>query len=344
MLDGRDAPPGVPAPVVILHMLTGKWVSQAITVAARLGIADHLAQGAGTVEALAERTGAHLPSLRRLLRALASVGVFAEASEGRFANTPLSEVLRTEIPGSMRSMAILYGDHPTWDAWGELLHCIRTGRSGFKKAHGVLPFEYLAQNPDAARSYNEAMTGFSAQEVQAIHQAINLSAVHTLVDVGGGHGTLLCSSLHKYPHQRGILFDQPGVIATAAAVVATSGIAPRCELVAGNFFESVPSVGDGYLLKHILHDWKDEDAAAILRTVRRAMRPDARLFVIDAVIEPGNDPSFAKLLDLEMLVLYDSGRERTRSEFTDLFRASGFELVRVVPTQALPCILEAKPV
>lgn len=333
----------VPPPVAMLQMLAGKWVSQAVYVAAELGVADQLAGGPCDISNLAQRVEADAGALHRLLRALASVGVFEEDSAGRFANTPLSETLRSEVPGSLRAMAKLFGDHPTWDAWGELLYSVRTGESAFQKVHGLLPFEFLARNAPASAYFNEAMTGMSAQEIADVHAAFDFSDIETLVDVGGGHGALLCSILERNPKQRGILFDQPHVIDGAAVAVASTSARNRCTMVAGDFFAEVPSGAEGYLLKHILHDWNDEHATAIARTIRRAMAPQSRLFVIETVIQAGNGPSFSKLLDLEMLVLYNGGRERTQREFATLLTAANLKLTRVIETNGPACVIEAVP-
>lgn len=327
--------------VSMLDLLAGKWVSQAITVAAELGIADRLAGGPGTVDDLAAACGAHTDSLHRLLRALASVGVFAEDDAGRFANTALSDTLRTGVPGSMRSMALMFGGRPAWAAWGELRQSIRTGDSAFKTVHGAYAFDYMKGDPEFGRIFGAAMTAFSAQELSAIHAAFDFSQVGTLVDVAGGHGAFLLSVLQRNPGQRGILFDKPEVIQLARGAVRASPAARRCALVAGDFFDEVPT-GDGYLLKHILHDWNDDLAAQILTSIQRAAEPGARLFVIDALVEPGNAPGFAKLLDLEMLVFYNGGRERTLAAVEKLFAATGFRLLRVVPTHSLMNVIEAE--
>ncbi|WP_172831721.1 methyltransferase [Mycobacterium asiaticum] len=327
--------------VSVLDLLAGKWVSQAISVAAELSIADELAAGPRAVEDLAAACGAHPDSLHRLLRALASVGVFAEDTAGRFANTGMSESLRSDVPGSMRSMALMFGGRPAWDAWGELRESIRTGESAFKAVNGAHAFDYMKGDPKFGRIFGEAMTAFSAQELSAIHAAFDFSQVPTLVDVAGGHGAFLLSVLERNPDQRGILFDQPDVIRHAQAALDSSPAATRCSLVSGDFFVEVPA-GDGYVLKHILHDWRDDLAIKILSTIQRAARPGARLFVIDAVVEPGNTAGFAKLLDLEMLVFYDGGRERTLAAVEKLFAATGFRLLRVVPTHSLMNVIEAE--
>ncbi len=334
-----------PPPVQLLDLLAGKWISQAISVAAEFGVADELAAGPRSPEDLAGACGAHADSLYRLLRALASVGVFAEDDAGRFANTPLSATLRTGAPGSMRSMAMMFGGPPTWDAWGELRESIRTGECACRFVLGAYAFDYMKDDPEFARIFGEAMTAFSAQELVDIHAACDFSGMSTLVDIAGGHGALLLSILGKNPHQRGILFDQPEVIELARNAIANSSrnssAASRCSLVAGDFFAAVPA-GDGYVLKHILHDWNDDLAMEILASIHRAARPGAKLFVIEAVVERGNTPGFAKLLDLEMLVLYNGGRERTLAEMEKLFAGAGFRLVRAVPTHSLIHVLEAE--
>jgi hypothetical protein len=333
-------PASLPPEVVILQMLTGKWVSQALTVAARLGVADPLAKGPLTAAQLAEATGAHPRSLHRLLRALASVGVFQQDPQGRFAHTPLSSTLQSDVPGSMRGMAMFIGDRWTWDAWRELDYSVRTGRSAVQKVHGQLPFEYLKAHPDDGRTFDQAMTAFSQQELQGILSGFDFSGVPTLADVGGGQGALLLGILGKNPGQRGILFDQPDVIAAAGPRVQASGLADRCQLQGGDFFGSLPAA-DGYTLKHILHDWNDDDALRILQAIQRASRPGARVFVLEAVIGPGNEYDFAKLMDLEMLVFYDGGLERTEEEYRTLLDQAGFTLQRTQPT-ASPChVLEA---
>jgi hypothetical protein len=245
------------------------------------------------------------------------------------------------VPGSMRSMALMFGSRPAWDAWGELRGSVRTGEAAFKTVNGAYAFDYMKDDPQFSEIFGAAMTAFSAQELAAIHAAFDFSHVPTLVDVAGGHGALLLSILEKNPGQRGILFDQPDVVDLARAAIGDSAAARRCALVAGDFFAEVPS-GDGYLLKHILHDWNDDLAMKLLDNIRRAAEPGAKLFVIDAVVEPGNTPGFAKLLDLEVLVFYNGGRERTLADVEKLFAATGFRLLRAIPTHSLMYVIEAE--
>ena len=331
-----------PPPATLLQMMTGYWVSQALHVAAKLGIADLLADGPVDCEDLAAATDTHAPSLQRVLRALASVGVFTEVSPGSFALTPLAELLRTETPGSMRALAIMYAEEQ-YRAWGELLHSVRTGEMAFDHQFGMGYFEYLAQHPEADRVFNEAMTGWTHQLVGAVVDTYDFSPFKTIVDVGGGYGSLLAAILRSNPGTRGILFDLPHVIARAEEQLVAAGVADRCTFVGGDFFAAVPTGGDAYVLSQILHDWDDKRCVAILGQCRRAMPDHGKLLVVELVLPEGDEPFLGKWLDLHMLVLLGS-RERTAAEYDTLFRAAGFKLARVVPTPPGPSVVEAVPV
>ncbi len=331
-----------PLPATLLQMMTGYWVSQALHVAAKLGIADLLANGPVDCEDLAAATDTHAPSLQRVLRALASVGVFTEVSPGSFALTPLAELLRSETPGSMRALAIMYAEEQ-YRAWGELLHSVRTGEMAFDHQFGMGYFEYLAQHPEADRVFNEAMTGWTHQLVGAVVDAYDFSPFKTVVDVGGGYGALLAAILRSNPSTWGILFEQPHVVASAEEQLAAAEVADRCTFVGGDFFAAVPSGGDAYVLSQILHDWDDERCVAILGQCRRAMPDHGKLLVVELVLPEGDEPFLGKWLDLHMLVLL-GGRERTAAEYDTLFRAAGFKLARVVPTPPGPSVVEAIPV
>lgn len=326
----ESAPP--PPEAVVTQMIFGKWVAMALSVAARLRVADALAAGPLSPADLAARTGTHAPSLYRVLRALASVGVFAEDADGRFRQTPLSEVLRSDAPGSMRAVADYCGADWSWRPWGRLLDSVRTGATAFDAVFGQQAFEYLAEHPDESAVFNEGMTGFSMQESPAVAEAYDFSPFGTVVDVGGGHGHLLCTILARYPGPRGVVFDAPHVVAGATPRIAGAGLADRCRAEGGDFFRAVPA-GDAYVLKHIIHDWPDDKAATILRNCRAAAAPGAKLVLAEMVIPPGNGPSPGKLLDLEMLVIA-SGKERTEAEYAELFAESGWKLTRVVPTKS----------
>jgi hypothetical protein len=327
-----------PLSPVLLQMMTGYWVSQALYVAAKLGVADLLAEGPRSVEALAVATQTDAPSLHRVMRALASVGVFTEARPRTFALTPLAALLRTEAPDSMRALAIMYAEEQ-YRAWGDVLYSVRTGTTAFEKQFGTSYFAYLAQHPEADRVFNEAMTGGVAQIVGAVLEAYDFSPFTTVVDVGGSYGTMLAAILRHHPATHGILFDQPHVVAAAGEQLAMAGVAERCTTVGGDFFVEVPAGGDAYVLAQILHDWDDEHSVAILRQCRRAMPAYGKLLVVELVLPPGEEPFFGKWLDLHMLVLLGA-RERTATEYEALFRAAGFTLGRVVPTTAGPSIVE----
>lgn len=331
----------VPTPVMLLRMMTGYWVSKALNVSAELGVADLLRDGPRTSDELAAACGAHPPTLYRLLRALSSVGVFAEGEERRFALTPLAELLRSDVPGSMRALARMYGSEQ-YRAWDGLLDSVRTGEPAFDRTFGASYFDYLGRNPEAGAVFNEAMTGWTTQVTDAVVAAYEFVGMNTVVDVGGGHGLLLATILRAHPAMRGVLFDLPQVIAGARPLLEAAGVADRCAAVGGDFFASVPDGGETYILAQILHDWDDERCRVILENCRRAMRPEGKLLVVEQVLPPANEPAFGKWLDLHMLVLL-TGRERTEAEYRALLRASGFELTGVIPTSSGAGIVEAIP-
>ncbi len=332
--------PDLAAAAQLLNLITARWLSAGIAAAAELGVADALADSSKSIEELAPMTGADPSSLHRLLRALASVGVFAEDESHRFRNTPPSMLLRNG-PTSLRAMALMTHKKAMTAAWDELVHSVRTGEPAFEHVHGANLFDYFERDPDLAQSFSDAMTARSSVEAQAVIAAVDFSAVSTLVDVGGGHGLLLASILAKNPLQRGILFDLPLVVKGAAPLLERLGVASRCEVAEGSFFEHVPPGADGYVLKHILHDWDDERCLSILKNIHRVARSDARLFVVDAVLAHGNAPHFAKLLDLQMLVSTPGGRERTRPEWDALFARGGFRVARIHETATPFSVLEA---
>src|SRR5215212_6381768 len=315
----------LPPAVTLLRLMAGTWVSHAISLAARLGIPDLLAEGAKGGQELARATGTHPPSLYRLLRALASVGIFQEAEDGRFHLTPLAEPLRDGVPGSLRAFAIMLGEDWHWRAWADLPHAVHTGQSAFEHLYRVTNFDYWAQHPEAEAIFDNAMTSRGAAQNAAVVAAYDFAGIGTLVDVGGGHGSLLAAVLRAHPAMRGVLVDRPEVIAGARAYLEQAGVQGRCDVVAEDFFASVPSGGDAYLLKSVIHDWDDERAVAILSTCRRAMPARGRLLVVDWVVPSGDEPSFAKLLDLLMLVWTPGGKERTEAEHRALLASAGAE-------------------
>jgi hypothetical protein len=327
--------------MALLQLASGSWIGQAVHVAAKLGIADLLEDGPKSPATLAEATGAHAGTLHRLLRALASLGVFAEDADGRFALTSLAEGLRTNAPGSLRAYAIMMGEDWHWRAWGELLNAVRTGQPAFEHVFGCHMFSYFGEHPEAARVFDAAMTSRTGQETAAVIAAYEWPASATIVDVGGGQGALLAAILARNPDVHGVLFDMPHVIAAARGLIEEAGLADRCELAAGDFFERVPAGGDLYLLKRVVHDWDDERASAILRSCRAAMGDRSRLLVIEHILPPGNAPSWGKLLDLQMLVLTPGGRERDEAGFRALLASTGLRLERIIPAGPTASLIEA---
>jgi len=320
------------------QMITGYWSSQAIYAAASLGIADLLTAGPQTAEQLATATETNAGALYRLLRALASVGIFAENAQQEFALTPLAECLRGDVPGSKRALAMMSGDEH-FRAWGEILFSIRTGKTSFDKVFEKPFFEYLPEHPDKAQIFDQAMTGIHSRETDVILQSYDFSEMKTLLDIGGGNGSNITSILNKYPDMQGTLFDLPHVVERAQPHIEQSGLSNRCHLVGGSFFESVPEGADAYFMRHIIHDWDDEKSLTILRNCHTAMPENSKLLVVDSVIPAGNEPFAGKFLDLVMLLI-PGGKERTAEEFRSLFEQAGFELIRIIPTESELSIIE----
>lgn len=341
MAKARRARAQQPSDTMSLMSLTaGKCVSRAIAVAAELGIADLLKDGAKSAATIARAANASEDGVYRLLRALASVGIFAETGERRFRLTPLGKLLRTDSPEALGGYTRFVGHESTWRPWGELGHSVRTGEPAFDHVFAMPIFEYFAKMPEAAAIFDAAMTSISTFESKAVLAAYDFAGIGTLVDVAGGHGLLITSILKANRKMRGILFDLPHVTAGALELLHGRGIADRCQIVSGDFFASIPEGADAHIMKHIIHDWDDERAIQILKNCHRALRPGGKVLIVDAVIPPGNAAHFGKLLDLEMLVLTPRGRERTRAEFRDLLNRSGFRLRRVVPTETHLSVVE----
>ncbi|HEY9402563.1 MAG TPA: methyltransferase [Pyrinomonadaceae bacterium] len=328
-----------PPEAVLSQMLAAPLVTQALRVVAELGVADLLASGGRSVGELAAETGTHAPSLYRFMRALAGCGVFAE-TEGRvFELTPMAELLRTGVEGSMRDLAIFMGADWHWQVWGDAPYSARTGQAAWEHVHGKEVFPYFAENAGAARVFDNAMTSLSKMVSKAVVEAYDFSSVRKLADIAGGHGSLLAAILRANPQLKGLLFDVPQVIAGAQSFVEAEGVGHAVELASGNFFESVPAGADAYMMKHIIHDWDDERALSILRNCHRAMPEDGKLLLVEMVVPEGNEPHFAKIQDLEMM-LSPGGLERTEHEFRELFAAAGFELTRIIPTASPMSVIE----
>jgi hypothetical protein len=331
-----------PPHLALLNLSTGKWVSQAVSVAAKLGIADMLAGGPRTCDELARANQVNEGALYRLLRTLASLGVFTEVSERTFGLTPMAEFLRSDTKGSARAMAIMMGEEWSWLPWGDLLRSVKTGEPAFQRLYGMSLFEYLQQHAGAGAIFDQAMTGISEQSAAAVAEAYDFSGIDLLVDVGGGQGALMSAILKAYPAVRGIVFDLPAVVAGATKRLEADQLPERGQALGGSFFDAVPPGADAYILRHIIHDWDDQSSIKILENCRRAMKPSGRALLVEAVIPPGDAPSFGKLLDLEMLIMA-TGRERTLPEYRDLFTAAGFRLNRIVPTRSHNSVLEGLP-
>ena len=327
-------------------LIAGYWISRMIYVAAKLNLADLLKKGPRTVEQLAEAAGVRPSALYRVMRTLASYGVFTEISGKRFALTPLGQTLRTDVPATMRDFALMLVEKHVWYAWEQLLYALQTGDLPFNKVYGMPFYKYLEAHPDDLKVFGESMTSLSSTENRAVaagyQKACKTAGVRTLVDVAGGLGSLLAMILKANPKLQGVLFDVPAVIARAQQDqhVTAKGIANRCTLVGGDFLQSVPEGGDAYIMKYILHNWGDERCVTILSNCRTAMNPKGRVLVADPVISTGNNPEWGKLLDIQMMVLL-SGKERTKEEFRALFKKAGLELTRVIPTGCPLSIVEA---
>ncbi|MDQ3701986.1 MAG: acetylserotonin O-methyltransferase [Chloroflexota bacterium] len=321
---------GQDAATALRPLLTGYWLSQALLVAAELGVADRLADGPLSCGVLAQQVGADEDALYRVLRALAGAGVFTESAPRTFALTALAEPLRTDHPRSVRPLARLFRQEWLWRPWGQLLEAVQTGSAVFQKIHGAPFFAYLGEHPDAAAVFDAAMTAGAPAGRSALAEAYDFAPLRTVVDIGGGEGALLAALLRSHPHLQGILFDQPAVVAGASAHLQAAGVAERCQIVGGDFFAAVPEGGDAYVLSQILHDWDDARATVILKNCHRAGHPGARVIAVERVLPPGDAPHPGKLTDLNMLVLL-AGRERTEAEYRALFAAAGFELTRSVP-------------
>jgi hypothetical protein len=331
----------------LAQLINGYQVSQALYAATALGVPDLLSQGQRSADELAAATGAHPQAVRRLLRALSAFGVFTELRAGTFANTTMSDRLRAGVPGSQRTRVLVAMGDNYWRTWGALLHSVRTGEPAVHHVFGVQDsFTFYSQDPEFSRLWLEYVAAHTAASGPTIAAACDLSGVHRVVDVGGGHGHLLAAVLRAHSHVRGVLFDLPAVVEHAAPVLEGAGVADRCELLGGDFFSSVPGGGDLYILSDIVHDWPDEAALAILRNCRAAMRNSARMVLSERPAPERAEPTaYARsvlMLDLNMLVR-NGGRERTAEEHRALLASAQFRLERILPTAGPTSLLEAVP-
>jgi ubiquinone/menaquinone biosynthesis C-methylase UbiE len=321
----------LPPRLVLNQMLLGFVFTKAIHAAAKLNLADIIgSQGPMTSAELAKKSGADEESVSRLLRALASTGIFSIDENGKYTLTPLAECLKEDNPESIKAMAVVLGDM-LYKGYDELLYSVKTGDRGFDKALGVPVFEYLTNNPETGKLFDRMMTDIHGGETQPMVDTYDFSAFNTVVDIGGGNGEVISAILNKNATVKGILFDLPEVIDRSNNNISAGGLSNRCQLVAGSFFDSVVKGGDAYIMRHILHDWSDTDAITILTNCRKSMNPGGKILVVEAVIQEGNEPSPFKLLDLTMLLI--GGKERTRNQFENIFSKAGLKLNRIVPFQ-----------
>ncbi|HYJ47566.1 MAG TPA: methyltransferase [Pyrinomonadaceae bacterium] len=332
--------PGLPPEVFLIQMAFGPLMAQALYAAAKLGVADLLAEKPQTVSQLAAATETNERALYRVLRSLASAGVFQESDPKVFSLTPCAELLRSDAPGSLRNGVIFAGEEWHWRVWGNLLHSLKTGKSAWGQVHGVEVFDYFAANPVQAEIFNRAMTDGSVATAPVVVEAYDFSGITTLADIAGGHGYLLAQILKANPNLKGLLFDVPPVIAGAGELLDKEGVTDRVEKVTGDFFTSVPQGADAYLMKHIIHDWDDERAEKILKNIQRVLPAEGRVLIVEVVVPEGNEPHYSKLLDLEMLCS-PGGVERTADEYSELLAAAGLRLKRIIPTRSPYSIIEA---
>jgi hypothetical protein len=329
----------------LTQMITGYWLTQMLYVVARLEIADALADGPLSAAVLSERAGVHPRSLYRLMRALAGLNVFSESDDGRFGHTPMSALLRRDLPGSLHGLALYSGDprQQRYRVWGELHECVKTGQPAFAKLLGTTPFAYLKQHPELAHDFDRAMDSYASECSAAVLAHYDFGRFRHVVDVGGGGGRMLSEILLQYESPQGTVFDLPDVAARARERFASQGLAHRASAEAGDFFDGVPAGGDLYLLKCVIHDWEDDRAVTILRNCRRAMPAHGRLLLAETVIRQGGGDSFGRLMDLNMMVIH-GGLERAEWEFSALLARAGFAVCSLRLTGAAVDLVEARPV
>jgi hypothetical protein len=336
----QTASHAVPPHVQLVQMATGEWVARALHAAAELGLADQLANVPKSAAELAGPMHVDAPSLHRFMRTLASLGVLTEQPEQRYALTALGEALRTGAPGSARATLLTLGGHWVQRSWDHLIYSIHTGKPAFDRAHSMPLFEYLAQHHDEASLFSEMMVGLHSQEPCAVATAYDFSAFKTIVDVGGATGQLLANILCRYAGPSGVLFDLPHVVADAPSLLEENGVRDRVKIEAGDFFKTVPSGGDAYILSRVIHDWDEHQCLTILGHIRKAIKSNGRLLIVEMVLPEGDTPHLGKMFDMVML-LVTTGRERMEAEYASLLSKSGFKLTRVVPTSSAVSVVEA---
>jgi hypothetical protein len=332
---------GPPPEAILMQMLFGPLMQQSICVATKLKIADMVAKSPKTVTELANQTKVQEDALYRVLRMLASAGIFIENRNREFGLTPMASLLRSDVPNSLYNFAIMMGEDWLWQNWGELMHCVKTGETAHKKVHGIDSFKFFAENKEAGNVFNNAMTNFSESVVPAVVEAYDFSGFDKLVDIAGGYGFTLAGILKANQQLKGILFDLSYVIKDAKEFMGKEDVINRVELVAGDFFQSVPAGADAYIMKHIIHDWNDELCVKILQNIGSVMNKKGKVLIVEMVVPEINLPSPAKMLDLQMLVM-EGGKERTKEEFQSLLKTAGFNLTNIHPTKSPCSIIEGE--
>src|SRR5437016_9568558 len=336
-----EAPQAPPPPAQVLQMLMGMWVSQILGATARFGVADAIARGITSSADLAREVDADPAALYRLLRAASTVGLLAETAPRTFALTPLSECLRINAPGSLRDFIVAETAPGHWLPWGHLYEAVKAGHSLAEEILGMSPWDYYAKNREEGLTFARGMGNLSALVSLDVTRLFDPSPFKTIVDIGGSQGVLLRGLLAQNPNARGVIFDLHEVIEGAKEALASNPDRDRIELVGGSFFESIPSGGDLYVLKSILHDWPDDKCSAILRNIHSASKPGAKLLVVETVLPDATEPSPVTFMDMNMLVMLN-GRERNAAEYKQLLGGSGFNLTRVIPTGGMFSLIEAE--
>jgi len=326
-----------------MRMLAGGITTNAIAVAAKLGISDLLSQGPKSPVELASVTRVHAPSLYRVLRFLASLGIYAETADGKFELTPMAQCLRGNHEKSLRDWAAMRGEEWVTRPHGAMLHAVQTGRPAFDHIFGMNAFQYFQKNPPASKAFDAAMRSITAQSTGAILDSYDFSEIPSVADIAGGTGGLIIEILKAHPSMTGTLADVPHVIEGGRKAVEEAGLSDRCQCYPCDIFEAVPAGANSYILKHVINDWDDEHAITILKNCRDVVPLSGKLLVIESVIPPGNGPALSKLVDIEMLVMTPGGRKRTEKEFRALFDEAGFELSRIVPTPQAESVVEGVP-
>jgi hypothetical protein len=340
MSAGENGNGGTPPPhAQLVQMGMGFIVSRIVYAAAKLNLADLLADGPKTAAELAGPTGTHERSLHRLMRTLSSLGVLTEGAGGRFGLTEMGEALKTGAPGSARASILGFGGW-CWSSFGEMEYSVETGKSAFTKVYGMAPFEWMATQPEAAALFGETMIGFHGAEPPAVAAAYDFSGFGTVVDVGGSTGNMLVHVLGRHSGPRGVLFDLPGTLVDAPAFLKKHGMEERIAIEPGSFFESVPASADAYILSHVIHDWSEEQCLTILGNCRRVMKPESKLLLVEFVLPADNSPHPGKFLDMVMLTVA-GGEERTADEYGTLLAKAGLRMTRVVPTDSAASVVEA---